>query len=712
MNQAKIFRTTIGGKEITIETGRMAKQAAGSVLIRCGDTMLLATVCAASKMKDGQDFFPLTVEYQERSYAAGRIPGSYFKREGRLSEIEILTSRLIDRPLRPLFVDNFMNEVQLIVTALSADKENEPALLGLIGASAALMISDLPFKEPVAAVRVGRVNGQLVFNPSREVLKNSDMDVLIAGTESSIIMVEGNCEEIDEKTMAETMFKAHQEFQPLIKLQKEMKAQLGKATMEFKGPERPEAVTQLVRAEAFEPLKAALKMRVKADRYGAKDKIAKDVIAKAQAKFPELEAVTVEKTAKWYLDEISSEIMRKAILDEKTRIDGRNLTTVRPIEIETKVLPRTHGSALFTRGETQALVTVTLGATDDSQSIESISGDVEKPFFLHYNFPPFSVGETKPLRGPSRRDIGHGNLAEGALAAMLPDIKTFPYTIRVVSEILESNGSSSMATVCGGSLALMDAGVPNFKPVAGIAMGLIAEGSRMEVLTDILGDEDHLGDMDFKVTGTRDGITGFQLDTKISGISMEVMTRALDQAREARLFILDKMNAALPASRTEMSEFAPKRHVMKVRQSKIKDVIGPGGKNIKAVVEASGAKVDINDDGTIQIFSTDPEGTKKAIAMIEALSGEVEVGRIYNGQVRKVVDFGAFVNIAPGTDGLLHISEIAEERVRRVEDFLNEGDFTDVKVMEIDRQGKIRLNRKEVLRERAEAAGKDESQSG
>lgn len=699
----KEFRTRVAGKEILIETGRMAKQASGSVVIRMGDTMVLCTVCAASSVRDGQDFFPLTVEYQEKLYAGGRIPGGYFKREGKLTEGEILTSRLIDRPIRPLFPEGFMNEVQLITTVMSQDKEHEANVLALIGASACLQVSELPFKEPVGAVRVGRINGELVFFPSKEMLKKSDMDILVAGTESSIIMVEGNCLEIDEKTMAETMFKAHKEIQALIQIQKELKAACGKPTMEWKAPERPQTVVDFVRKEFMSPLKSALAIAEKLKRYEAKDKVSSEADEKALAQFADLDAELVGKTVHATLEEMASEIMRKAILEEKRRIDGRDLTTVRPISIEVGVLPRAHGSVLFTRGETQALVACTLGAADDAQRLESLAGDYQKQFILHYNFPPFSVGETKPLRGPSRRDIGHGNLAEGALARMMPNQKEFPYTVRLVSEILESNGSSSMATVCGGSLALMDAGLPNFKPVAGIAMGLIAEGNRMEVLTDILGDEDHLGDMDFKVTGTRDGITGFQLDTKISGISLEVMERALSQARDARILILDKMKEALPESRKEMSPFAPKRLVVKVRQSKIKDVIGPGGKNIKSVVENTGAKIDINDDGTVQIFSTDPEMGKKAVEMIEALSGEIEVGKIYNGQVRKIVDFGAFVNIAPGTDGLLHISEIAEERVRRVEDYLQEGDFTDVKVLEIDRQGKIRLSRKEAMRERGVA---------
>jgi len=702
----KVFETKIGGKVVTIETGRMAKQASGSVVVRKGDTMVLTTVCVSPEVKDGQDFFPLTVEFQEKTYAAGKIPGGFFKREGKLSEHEILTSRLIDRPIRPLFPEGFMNDTQIISTVISADKENDPDTLGLIGASAALMISELPFTEPVAAVRLGRANGKFIINPTRlEREEELEMSVIIAGTASSIIMVEGESQEVDEKTMIEGLFFAHKEIQSVIQLQNQMKTELGKPKMEWTAPVIPPEILQLIDSSATNKMKEALRIVDKRKRYTTKDEIKHQAIEAVVTKFcgkpdSEYDEGAVKKIVVNRLDHIASQIVRAEILDNHRRIDGRDLKTVRPISIEVGVLPRAHGSALFTRGETQALVSCTLGASDDSQTIDALLGAHEKHFILHYNFPPFSVGETKPMRGPSRRDVGHGHLAESSLITMVPDKDAFPYTVRIVSDILESNGSSSMATVCGGSLALMDAGIPIKEPVAGIAMGLIAEGNRMEVLTDILGDEDHLGDMDFKVTGTRKGITGFQLDTKISGISVEIMERALNQAKEARLLILNKMNEVLSKPRAEMSAYAPKIRKLTIRQSKIKDVIGPGGKNIKAVIEATGVKVDINDDGTVNIFSTDPDMSNKAVELIEALSGEIEVGRIYNGTVRKVVDFGAFVNIAPGTDGLVHISELAEGRVNQVEDVLKEGERTLVKVLEIDRQGRIRLSRKQALHEK------------
>ncbi len=702
MSTGFVYTIDVGGKKTTIETGRMAKQASGSVVVRRGDTMVLVTACASASVRDGQDFFPLTVEFMEKTYAAGRIPGGYFKREGKLSEHEILTSRLIDRPIRPLFPEGFLNEVQVIATVLSADKENDSDTLGLIGASAALTISDIPFSEPVAAVRLGRIDGKYVINASKtEMETQSDMDVLVAGTASSIIMVEGDADQVDEKAMLEGILFAHKEMQPLIAIQHEMKKKHGKAVMKYDVFKVPEEIAKLVDANGRTKMKAALAIKDKLQRYGSKDELKKSLQEAAIAQFcKEGSEWTDSQVKKWVatqMDNLASDIMRKDILENKKRIDGRDMTTVRPITIETKVLPRVHGSVLFTRGETQALVTCTLGAADDSQTIDALGGAYEKSFMLHYNFPPYSVGETKGLRGPSRRDIGHGHLAERSLARQIPGTGTFNYTTRIVSEILESNGSSSMATVCGGSLALMDAGVPVKDPVAGIAMGLIAEGNQFEVLTDILGDEDHLGDMDFKVTGTKKGITGFQLDTKISGISKEIMERALNQAKEARLFILDKMNTALSKPREEMSPYAPRIRKLTIRQSKIKDVIGPGGKNIKGVIEATGVKVDINDDGTVNIFSTDPEMSEKAVELIEALSGEIEIGRVYPGVVRKIVDFGAFVNIAPGTDGLCHISELAEARVNRVEDVVKEGDRVMVKVLEIDRQGRIRLSRKAAL---------------
>lgn len=701
----KVYETKVGGKTLTIETGRMAKQANGSVVVRKGDTMVLATVCVSKEVKDGQDFFPLTVEFVEKTYAAGKIPGGFFKREGKLSENEILTSRLIDRPIRPLFPEGFMNDTQVICTVISADKENDPDTLALIGASAALTVSDIPFSEPVAGVRLGRIDGKFVVNATpSELDARSDMNILVAGTESSIIMVEGDCNQVEEQTMLDGIFFAHKEIQSIIQLQKKMASEVGKPKMTWTAPEVPKEITDFVDTQAKQAMADALKIKEKQERYNAKDALKKKVKEAAIEKFctesSDWDEKTVAKIVTNRLEVVASDAMRAEILNNKRRIDGRDLTTVRPITIETSVLPRAHGSVLFTRGETQALVSCTLGAADDSQTIDALMGSREKHFLLHYNFPPFSVGETKPMRGPSRRDVGHGFLAERSLARQVPSKDKFPYTVRIVSDILESNGSSSMATVCGGTLALMDAGVHLGDPVAGIAMGLIAEGKRMEVLTDILGDEDHLGDMDFKVTGTRKGITGFQLDTKISGISMEVMQKALHQAKDARLLILDKMLAALPKARAEMSAYAPKIRKITVRQSKIKDVIGPGGKNIKSVIEATGVKIDINDDGTVNIFSTDPEMAEKAVELVEALSGEIEIGRIYTGTVRKIVEFGAFINIAPGTDGLCHISELADSRVNRVEDVLKEGERCLVKVLEIDRQGRIKLSRKAAMHEK------------
>lgn len=692
----EVLRTEIGGKEVSIENGRMAKQAAGSVVVRCGDTMVLCTTCFSKDVREGQSFFPLVVDFQEKTYAAGKIPGGFFKREGRLSESEILTSRLIDRPIRPLFPEGFMNEVQVTCTVISAGSTCDADVLALVGSSAALSISGLPFDGPVAAVRLGRVNGKFVVNdPKKELDKNSDMNILIAGTEKSVVMVEGDCDEVSEKEMVEALFFAHEHMQPLIKLQKELKEKVGKSTIEWTAPSLLEDVKTWTKENYTKMLDEALQIKVKLERYDRKDSIKKEALEAAKEKFADHEEQSlVASSVAGALEEMAYDLMRKRIINTKTRIDGRDLTTVRPIDIEVGVLPRAHGSCLFTRGETQALVSCTLGSADESQKIDALLGAYEKHFLLHYNFPPFSVGEVKMLRGPSRRDVGHGNLSEGALSRRIPSEKDFPYTIRIVSDVLESNGSSSMATVCGGALALMDAGVPNIKPVAGIAMGLIAEDDQMEVLTDILGDEDHLGDMDFKVTGTADGITGFQLDTKISGISVELMERALNQAKDARIHILEKMTEVLGKSRQELSAYAPKMKQVTVRQSKIKDVIGPGGKNIKSVVEATGAKVDINDDGTVKIFAPDEEMLQKAVEMVEALSGDVEVGRIYDGVVRKVVDFGAFINIAPNTDGLCHISELAEERVRRTEDILKEGDNCRVKVLEIDRQGRIRLSLK------------------
>lgn len=694
----EVITARLGDKEVSLETGRMAKQAGGAVMVRCGDTMVLCTVCHASKMKEGQAFFPLSVDFQEKTYAAGKIPGGYFKREGKLSEHEVLTSRLIDRPLRPLFPEGFMLETQVVATVVSADTENDPDVLALNGASAALSLSSLPFSGPVAAVRVGRIDGEFVINaPRAQMESSSDLNLLVAGTEDSIVMVEGGAKELPESVMNEALFFAHQQMQEMIKAQKQLKEKCGKPVMEWEKPTFLEEVVKWTEETYTADLDKALHIKDKIERYAEKDRIKDEAKEKAKEKFTEQEEDEVTSAVSHALEEMAYRIMRTEVIEKQVRIDGRGTKDIRDISIEVGILPRVHGSALFTRGETQALVACTLGAADDSQRIDALWGDYEKRFLLHYNFPPFSVGEVKMLRGPSRRDIGHGALSERALKDAIPNKGDFPYTVRIVSEILESNGSSSMATVCGGSLALMDAGVPGITPVAGIAMGLIKEGDKEEVLSDILGDEDHLGDMDFKVTGTEKGITGFQMDTKISGISMELMQKAMDQAKEGRLHILSKMTDILKTSRETVSEHAPKIRTMQVRQSKIKDVIGPGGKNIKSVIEETGAKIDIEEDGQVKIFSINPKMADKAVELIEALCGEIEVGKIYNGTVRKVVDFGAFVNIAPGTDGLVHISELADERVRKVEDVLKEGDQTPVKVLEIDRQGRIRLSRKQAL---------------
>ncbi len=689
------------GRPLSLETGRLAKQSHGAVLAQYGDTIVLATVVSAYQSREKMDFLPLTVDYQERTFAAGKIPGGFFKREGRPSEKEILTSRLIDRAMRPLFPKGYDKETQIVVTVLSADRDNDPDMLSLIAASAALEVSDIPHNGPVAAVRMGRVDGKLVVNPLVSNLENSDISLVIAATTDSIVMLEGGAYVVDEETILEALFTAHEEMRAVFELQNQLKQLAGKPKREFTpkviAPEVIAAVKERVAGE----LEEALKISGKKERSTALYALSDRVVDELSARFPDRRHELAEA---W--DKVHRDRVRRAILEEDRRIDDRKSTEIRSLSAQVQVLPRAHGSAIFTRGETQALVAVTLGTSSDEQKIDALLGERYKKFLLHYNFPPFSTGEVKFLRGPSRREIGHGALAERALAPVLPDEADFPYTIRVVSEILESNGSSSMATVCGGSLALMDAGVPVKAAVAGIAMGLVKEGDQVRVLTDILGDEDHLGDMDFKVAGTSDGVTAIQMDNKVGGVTRDVMRQALHQARDARLFVLGVMQKAIDAPRKEVSAYAPRIVTLHIKPDKIRDVIGPGGKVIRGLVEETGCKIDIEDDGTVLIASADGVAMEKAIAAIQAITAEPEVGRIYHGKVRKVVDFGAFVEIMPGVDGLLHISQLAKERVRRVEDVVNEGDEVMVKVLDVDRSGKIRLSLREAQNELEQQKGK------
>lgn len=680
------------GRMFKVEAGDLARQASGSVRVQYGDTVVLVTAVASKGPREGVDFFPLMVDYQEMTYAAGKIPGGFFKREGRPSEKEILTSRLIDRPLRPLFPKGYINEVQIVATVLSADEENDPDILGMIGASAALEISDIPFCGPIAGVRVGRIDGKLVCNPINTELKKSELDLIIAGNREGIVMVEGGANFITEDIMLEAMIFGHQSLQKALDIQEEMKREIGKPKVIVPPPSVDAELREKITSFAADRMKKTLQLRNKAERHRGMD----DLYLEAVEKFAGENGEKKNEVTAIFSD-LERDIVRNMILREKRRIDGRGLKDIRPIDCGVAVLPRTHGSALFTRGETQVLAVTTLGTSSDEQKIDSLIGETYKTFMLHYNFPPFSVGEVKPLRGPSRREVGHGALAERSIARILPNNDNFPYTIRIVSEVLESNGSSSMATVCGSSLSLMDAGVPVKTAVAGIAMGLIKEGDQVAVLTDILGDEDHIGDMDFKVAGTREGITGFQMDIKISGLAHEIMREALTQAREGRIFILDKMAEAIQKPRPDLSIRAPRIVTIMVKQDKIRDVIGPGGKTIRGIIEQTGVKIEIDDSGKANIASNDLESLEKAIKMVKDLIQEVEVDKIYLGKVKKIVDFGAFVEILPGTDGLVHISQLAPGHVKNVRDVLSEGDEVVVKVLEIDRQGKIKLSRKEAL---------------
>ncbi len=690
----KVTKTfTWGQHQVTMETGEIARQSSGAVVVDIEGTVVLATVVARTEAKAGQDFFPLTVDYLEKTYAAGRIPGSFFKREGRPSELETLTSRLIDRPIRPLFPEGFFNEVQVVVHVLSLNPEVQADIAALIASSAALSISGIPFNGPIGAARVGYVNGEYVLNPGKAVLANSKMDLIVAGTEAAVLMVESEADQLSEEIMLGGVVFGHQMGNIAINAIHELVRDAGKAVWDWQAPAKDEPFIAKVGALAEEPLRAAYQIRSKQARTQACRSVTSNVMAALKADGLVFDKVAVE----GLLFDIEAKIVRSQILGGEPRIDGRDTRTVRPIEIRTGVLPRTHGSALFTRGETQALVIATLGTDRDAQRIDALAGDYEDRFMMHYNMPPFATGETGRVGSPKRREIGHGRLAKRALIAALPSKEDFPYTIRVVSEITESNGSSSMASVCGGCLALMDAGVPMKAHVAGIAMGLIKDGNRFAVLTDILGDEDHLGDMDFKVAGTTAGITALQMDIKIQGITKEIMQVALAQAKEARLHILGCMQSSVGEAKAEVSEFAPRLYTMKINPEKIRDVIGKGGSMIRALTEETGCTIDIGEDGTITIASTDSDKAEHAKRRITEITAEAEIGKVYEGAITKILDFGALVNILPGKDGLLHISQIAHQRVENVTDFLKEGQIVKVKVMETDEKGRIKLSMKALI---------------
>ncbi len=683
----------IDGRNISLESGYLARQAGGAVVVRQGDTMVLVSATMAKSPREGIDFFPLTVDYREKTYAAGKIPGSFFKREARPGDIETLTCRLIDRPIRPLFEKGFKNETQVIALVLSHDQINPADVVAITGASTALILSDIPFHTPIAGARIGRVNGNLVFNPNYEETKESDLNLIMAGTADAIVMVEAGAQEVSEELIIDALEFGHERIKKLIDLQIELKQKLGKEKITVEKTTVNEELKSRAVSLAREKMAAAMEIAGKQERAETLDGLRKSLEEQLN---PEAEETLTSELDSIFHD-MEKEVMRNLILDKELRVDGRTLKDIRPISIRIGYLPRTHGSAVFTRGETQSLVSTTLGTSIDEQRMDSLEYKGMKSFMLHYNFPPFCTGEVKFMTGPGRREIGHGMLAERALLPILPDKDNFPYTIRVVSEILESNGSSSMASVCGGSLALMDAGVPIKEPVAGIAMGLIKEGDRTAILSDILGTEDHLGDMDFKVAGTQNGITALQMDIKTSGLSKDLMATALQQAKEGRLFILDEMLKALPAPRKEMSKYAPRIVTLRIPKDKIRDVIGPGGRVIREIIEKTGVTIDITDDGLVSIASTDEAQSKHAIHFIESLVQEVEVGRIYLGKVKKIVDFGAFVEIFPGTDGLVHISQVCDRRIKSVSDEIQEGDEIKVKVIDIDSSGKVKLSRKEAL---------------
>jgi polyribonucleotide nucleotidyltransferase len=681
-----------GNQTVTLETGEVARQASGAVKVTVGETVLLVTVVAEKDAREGRDFFPLTVNYQEKFYAAGTIPGSFFRREGRPTEKETLTSRLIDRPIRPLFPKGFMNEVQVIVTVISADNEVDTEVPAMIGTSAALSISGVPFQGPIGAAKVGFRDGEYILNPLMSDKDGSDLELSVAGTSDAVLMVESEANVLSEEIMLGAVLFGHDKMQVIITAIDEMVADLGVTQWEFAPPAEDVALTDAVAAAAGDAVTEAYQIADKMDRYGRMGEVRDQIVTAVATDDSEWNSDAVKAA----VSKLEKRTVRSRIIDGQPRIDGRDTKTVRPIHVKVGVLPRAHGSALFTRGETQALVVTTLGTERDAQVIDALEGTYKDNFMLQYNFPPFSVGETGRVGSPGRREVGHGKLAKRGVQAVVPTNEAFPYTLRVVSEITESNGSSSMASVCGSSLSMMDAGVPLSAPVAGIAMGLIKEGEDFAVLTDILGDEDHLGDMDFKVAGTDAGITALQMDIKITGITREIMEIALDQARDARLHILGEMNAVIDSSREGVSEFAPRYLMMKIDPDKIRDVIGKGGVVIRAIQEETGVKIDLDDIGNIKISATDSKAANEAKSRIDTIVADVEVNKVYDGKVVKLMDFGAFVNILPGKDGLVHISQISEERVEKVADYLNEGDVIKVKVLEVDRQGRIRLSMKAV----------------
>jgi polyribonucleotide nucleotidyltransferase len=691
----------IGPSTLRLETGKLAKQAHGAVVVRYGDSVVLVTACRAANAREGIDFLPLTVDYREYTYASGRIPGGFFKREGKPAEKEVLTSRVIDRPIRPLFPSGWRFETQIIALVLSADTENDTDVLAITGASAALAISEIPFEKTIAGVRVGLVDDQYVVNPTFEQRKRSKIDLVVAGSKDGIVMVEAGAKEVSEAQVVRALETAHAAIKQIVAAIDELAKEAGQTKVGVQKKEIGHDFYREVEEKVFVPLTEAMRIRGKLENYDRVDQVLEDLVAS----IPEGE-VERKLEAKQIFKDLKERVLREEVLTHGVRLDGRKFDEVRPIWIETSVLPRTHGSAVFTRGETQALVTCTLGTAEDAQKIESFEGEQWKSFMLHYNFPPFSVGEVAFLRGPGRREVGHGALAERALLPLIPVEETFPYTIRVVSDILESNGSSSMASVCGGSLAMMDAGVPLKQAVAGIAMGLVMDekSGKYAVLSDIAGAEDHYGDMDFKVAGTSEGITALQMDIKVSGITTDVMTKALDQARRGRMHILEKMREALAAPRQNISAFAPRIVTIRIPVDKIRDVIGPGGKMIRSIIERTGVKIDVEDDGRVNVASADGASAQKAISIIQELTATPELNKTYMGKVQRITDFGAFVEIMPGTDGLLHVSEIANHRVKDVRDELKEGEQLLVKVINIDPTGKIRLSRKALLQEEAGAA--------
>jgi polyribonucleotide nucleotidyltransferase len=687
----------IGGKKLVLEVGEVAKQADGAALVWYGETVVLVTAVMAPEIREGIDFVPLTVDYREKAYAAGKIPGGFFKREGRPSEREVLTSRLIDRPIRPLFPKGFSQETQVIAMVLSADAENEPDILAMIGASTALTVSDIPFYGPIGAVRIGRIDGVFVINPTHQQQSLSDLELVIAGVDEGIVMVEGSGREVPEQVLIEGLEVGHQAIREIIAVQRDLRETAGRAKLSIAAEARDPRLVQRVSEWARPRVRDAIRIPEKQSRERQMAEVLAATLTALEDLLPEQLLLVPQ-----LVETIERDEMRTMILEEGIRADGRRTDEIRPISIRVGVLPRTHGSALFTRGETQALVVSTLGTSSDEQIVDDLEGRSSKAFMLHYNFPPFSVGEVSPMRGPGRREIGHGALAERSVAPILPSSDSFPYTIRVVSDILESNGSSSMATICGATLSLMDAGVPILAPVAGIAMGLISEPGRgSAVLSDILGLEDHLGDMDFKVAGTPTGITGFQLDVKIGGVGTAILRGALEQARLGRLFILEKMASVIAMPRAQLSTHAPRIITIRINPDKIREVIGPGGKVIRGIIEKTGANIDIEDDGRINIASADEQAAQAAIDIIRGITAEAELGKIYRGKVKKITDFGAFVEILPGTDGLLHISQIADQRIKSVSDVLKEGEEVMVKVIEIDK-GRVKLSRREALREARE----------